>query len=84
MFFCASPTHPFKAFFTEAREKAEEFLDEDQALYVLGELYENGYGVSKDTEKAKTYYNKAAQMGHKVAEKKLQGNPSQWEDEYSK
>eukprot|EP01127_Copromyxa_protea_P003797 TRINITY_DN13586_c0_g1_i1.p1 TRINITY_DN13586_c0_g1~~TRINITY_DN13586_c0_g1_i1.p1 ORF type:complete len:141 (-),score=29.55 TRINITY_DN13586_c0_g1_i1:31-453(-) len=56
-------------FFQNAKQKAELMLDEDHALYVLGELYTHGYGVAPDNKIAEEYYKKAAAMGHKEAER---------------
>jgi TPR repeat protein len=47
-------------------------VNEDHALFVLGEIYSQGYGdTEKDLAKAEEFYRKAAQMGHKVAERRL-------------
>lgn len=34
------------------------------ATNLMGQLYENGWGVEKDIEKAKTFYNQGARIGH--------------------
>lgn len=34
------------------------------ATNMLGQMYENGWGVNKDTEKAKRYYTQGANVGH--------------------
>ena len=41
------------------------------AAYNLGYCYENGYGCTKDIEKAKSFYRGAAQKGSKKAKEKL-------------
>lgn len=41
------------------------------ALYQLGEMYENGYEVALNDEKAKAYYKRAAAKGEQNAIKKL-------------
>lgn len=41
------------------------------ALYHLGEMYENGYEVEENTEKAIAYYKRAAAQGEQNAIKKL-------------
>ncbi|MFB9886797.1 tetratricopeptide repeat protein [Balneatrix alpica] len=38
-----------------------------EALYLLGQLYENGWGVNADLEKAKSYYQNATIQGHPQA-----------------
>jgi len=34
------------------------------ALYLLGQMYENGWGVAQSTEEARRYYERGAQQGH--------------------
>jgi TPR repeat protein len=34
------------------------------ALNMVGQMYENGWGVDKDIEKAKRFYNRGASLGH--------------------
>lgn len=41
------------------------------ALYSLGQLYRRGEGVEKNPGTAKTYYGKAARMGHSFAQSNL-------------
>lgn len=41
------------------------------ALYSLGQLYRRGEGVEKNPGTAKTYYEKAARMGHNFAQSNL-------------
>ncbi|WP_456086387.1 tetratricopeptide repeat protein [Parabacteroides sp.] len=38
---------------------------------LLAEMYEKGNGVSKDIEKAKYWYQKAAEQGDEIATKRL-------------
>jgi TPR repeat protein len=38
----------------------------------LGECYENGELVKADTEKAREFYNQAAEQGHKLAKEALE------------
>ncbi len=45
-----------------------------EALYMLGEIYENGYEVIQDENKALQYYEKAAGLGYDEAIEKLNGN----------
>ena len=40
---------------------------DNEALYQLGYVYENGQGVEIDLKKAKMYYKKAAEMGNRDA-----------------
>lgn len=46
-----------------------------QALCILGELYESGVNVKQDTERARTYYQKAAEAGSYKAKEKLAAAP---------
>ena len=46
--------------------------DNKQALYSLGLCYEKGMGVEKDLTYARSYYEKAAALGHSGAQGKLE------------
>lgn len=37
---------------------------EPEAMNMVGQMYENGWGVDKDLAKAKRFYNRGASMGH--------------------
>jgi TPR repeat protein len=41
------------------------------AMYNLGGLYANGKGVTQDDDKARVWYQKAADAGNKDADKKI-------------
>ena len=43
-----------------------------RALFLLGECYEEGHGVTADLNRAKQYYQKAADKGYKSAQEALQ------------
>lgn len=46
-----------------------------QALCILGELYESGVNVKQDSERARSYYQKAAEAGSYKAKEKLAAAP---------
>ena len=47
------------------------FRSNDDAMYSLGEFYENGIGVEEDLDEAVKYYKAAAGQGNAEAIKKL-------------
>ena len=51
-------------------EKAAKQND-PEAIFALGVLFDNGYGVARDGAAAFEYYKKSAQMGHAAAQTKL-------------
>ena len=62
----------------EDNDKAFEWFEKSaaqghgRALFLLGECFEEGNGVQADLEKAKQYYQKAADKGYKSAKEALQ------------
>ena len=59
--------------YTEALSEFTYLADEQDAtaLYYLGQMYENGQGVEKDTTKATEYYQKADALGNMQASVQL-------------
>lgn len=55
--------------FAEVRQKAEAGSSKDQL--VLGRMYHNGTGVTKDDAKAEEWWKKAAAQGNGAAEEAL-------------
>lgn len=49
----------------------EDMVSNPKALLMLGECYENGYGVFRDFSKAVDYYLKSAQFGNSTAMERL-------------
>ncbi len=47
-------------------------LNNQIALNYLGRLYENGYGVAKDYDKAVSFYEKSSSLGNEQAKKNLE------------
>ena len=45
---------------------------QSRALFLLGECYEEGNGVQADLEKAREYYQQAAERGYKSAQEALE------------
>ena len=52
------------------RKAAERGLADAQ--FILGFMYENGYGVEQDLRKAREWYQKAANQGNEDAKKVLE------------
>ena len=46
-------------------------LEDPEAIFALGVLYDNGYGVQKNKEAALEHFKKAARMGHAPAQSRL-------------
>lgn len=44
----------------------------DEAMFAIGEIYEQGLGLKADREAAKKWYEKAAEKGHQKAQQKIQ------------
>ena len=42
-----------------------------KAFYQLAICFENGYGTEKNSDRAKFYYQKAAELGHQKAKEKM-------------
>lgn len=55
--------------------------DNSTALFKLGEIYEDGLGVVKNTSKAIYWYRKAANKGHYNAKESLKRLKSNWINE---
>ena len=45
--------------------------EDDESLYALGTIYENGLGVEADMDKAMDYYTQAADRGVEAAVQRL-------------
>lgn len=52
--------------YSKARSELEELAknQDPAALNLLGKMYENGWGIEKDEEKARRYYESGARQGH--------------------
>jgi TPR repeat protein len=59
--------------YEKAREYYEKSVQENNsnAIYNLGELYRNGFGVERDTCRALKYYEKSNLLGNNVAKNRL-------------
>ena len=58
--------------YLEAMETMVEFADRDaDCSYKIGSMYEYGYGVSRNHEKAGYWYEVAAALGHSMAAQKI-------------
>lgn len=69
--------------YQRARSRLEE-AGTLQALFVLGQLYEQGLGVAADEKKALEYYEKAAEKGHSQAQVEYSRLSSKIEQEAKK
>ena len=61
--------------FTQARDACTTAANKGdvQARYLLGRMYEEGEGVSKDEAAAVKWYRQAAEAGHPVSQRRLAG-----------